>query len=108
MFHDKGPQIHRNFTCWGSVPAVHLKMILACNENIASSALNLKVLLEAGQRDVPRWKMLQPLKFVTGIDKEELVGEHRSTEHHAMAMSDRSEARGRRRRDLPLQSNLAA
>ena len=44
--------------------------------------------------------MLQLLEFVTGIDKEELVGENRSTQYHATAMSDRNEARGRRGRDL--------
>ena len=70
-------------------------------EKIAFSVLNLKVLLEPGQREVARWKMLQLLEFVTGIDKEELVGENRSTQYHAMAMSDRNEARGRHGRDLP-------
>ena len=49
----KSQQIHRNFMCWSSVSAVHLKMILSCIEKIAFSALNLKVLLEAGQREVP-------------------------------------------------------
>ena len=53
-------------------------------------------------------KMLQLFEFVTGIDKEEVVGENRSTQHHAMVMSDRSEARGRRGRDLLVQSDLAA
>ena len=43
-----------------------------------------------------RWKMLQLSEFVTGIDKE-LVGENRSTQYHAVAMSDRNEARGRAR-----------
>ena len=27
--------IHRNFACWGSVPAVHLAIILACMQKIA-------------------------------------------------------------------------
>ena len=58
--------------CWGSVPAVHLKMILACIEKIAFSALSLKVLLEPGKREVARWKMLQLSEFVTGIDKEKV------------------------------------
>ena len=105
---DIGQQIHRNFMCWGSVLGVHLKMILFCIEKIAFSALNLKVLLEPGQREVARWKMLQLLEFVTGIDKEKVVGENRSVHYHAMDMSDRREARGRRGRDLPLQRDLAA
>ena len=100
--------INRSFICWNSVPGVHLKMIFGCIEKIAFSALNLKVLLEPGQREVARWKMLQLFEFVTGIDKEEVVGENRSTQHHAMVMSDRSEARGRRGRDLLFQSELAA
>ena len=83
-------------------------MILACCEKIAFSALNLKVLHEPGQREVARWKMLQLLEFVTGIDMEELVCENRSTHCHAMSMSDRNEARGRRGRDLHLESFLAA
>ena len=83
-------------------------MILGCIEKIAFSALNLKVLLEPGQREVARWKMLQLLEFVTGIDKEEVVGENRSAHYHAMDMSDRSEARGRPGRDLFLQRDLAA
>ena len=37
-----------------------------------------------------------------------LVGENRSTQYHAMAMSDRIEVRKRHGRDLPLQSDLAA
>ena len=85
----KNHQIHRNFMCWGGVPAVHLKMILVYIEKIAFSALDLKVLLDPGQREVARWKMFQLLEFVTWIDKEELVGENRSTQHHAMAMSYR-------------------
>ena len=44
--------IHRNFICWSSVPGVHLKMILGSLEKIACSALNLKVLLEPGQREL--------------------------------------------------------
>ena len=84
-----GQRIHRNFMCWGSVPAVHLKMILGCTEKIAFSALKLKVLLEAGQREVPRWKMLQLSEIVTGIDKDEVVGENRSVHYHAMVMSER-------------------
>ena len=51
------------------MPGVHLKMILGSIENIACSALNLKVLLEPGQREV--CKMLQLLEFVTGIDEDE-------------------------------------
>ena len=44
--------VNRNFACWGSVPAVQLKMILECIEKIACSALNLKVLLDPGQWEV--------------------------------------------------------
>ena len=90
------------------MPGVHLKMILGRIEKIASSALNVKVLLEPGQREVARWKMLQLSEFVTQIDREEAVGENRSTQYHAMVMSDRSEARGRRGRGLPVRSDLAA
>ena len=47
-----------------------------------------------------RCKLLQLLEFVTGIDNDEVVGDNRRTRSHAMAMSDRNEARGRRGRDL--------
>ena len=98
---DIGQQMHRNFMCWGSVSGVHLKMILGCIEKVAFSALNLKVPLEAGQREVARWKLLQLSEFVTEIDKEEVAGGDSGVHYHAMDMSDRSEARGRRVRDLP-------
>ena len=69
-------QIHHNFMSWGSVPGVDLKLILVYIEKIALSALNLKVL--PGQREVAQW-LLQLLEFVTGIDKDEVVGDNCST-----------------------------
>ena len=74
---EKSQQIHRNFMCWRSVPGVYLKMILGCIVKIPFSALNLKVLLEPGQREVALWKMLQLSEFVAGIDKDEVVGDNR-------------------------------
>ena len=32
---EKCQLIHHNFTCWGSVPAVHLAIMLACMQKIA-------------------------------------------------------------------------
>ena len=103
---ERSQQIHRNFMCWRSVPGVYLKMILGCIDKIPFSALNLKVLLEPGQREVAFWKMLQLLEFVAGIDKDEVVGGNRCTQYHAMAMIDRNEERGRRWRVLLLQSGF--
>ena len=74
---EKSQQIHRTFMYWRSVPGVYLKMILGCIDKIPFSALNLKVLLEPGQREVAFWKMLQLLEFVAGIDKDEVVGDNR-------------------------------
>ena len=46
--------IRRSFICWNSVPGVHVKMIFGCIEKIVFGALNLKVLLQPGQREVAR------------------------------------------------------
>ena len=77
-------------------------------EKIALSALNFEGVARGRTARSATVEPLPAFRVRDRIGKEELIGENRSAQYHAMAVSDRSEAGGRRGRDLPFQCKLAA
>ena len=79
-------ELHRNYHTWQLTPVVHLKYFLSKSSPISCGYHQFKLLMDVGQKEAPKSKILEIFEFSTGQSPTESNGAVRQVSHMCDAL----------------------
>lgn len=94
--------LHRNFSTWGAIPPKYVKWILGKAEEVAMSKYAMRAITAPGAKEPPKEQLLHLLEFISGISKDQMIGDSRELGALAEFVCRKNREGGRRLKDSAL------